>query len=74
MIDNDRMKGIVARIAEESGRSVAQVEEDYLKYISLRSKVQPQDLAQTVLFLASDAASKITGELLAVSGNVEWEI
>jgi len=36
--------------------------------------VQPEELAQTVLFLASDAAKKITGELLAVSGNVEWEI
>jgi NAD(P)-dependent dehydrogenase (short-subunit alcohol dehydrogenase family) len=74
MIDNDRMRGIVTRIAEESSRSVAQVEDDYLKYISMRSKVQPSDLAEAVLFLASSAASKITGELLAVSGNVEWEI
>lgn len=74
MIDNARMTRIVAGIAEESGRTVEQVEADYLKYISLRSKVQPEELAQTVLFLASDAAKKITGELLAVSGNVEWEI
>jgi NAD(P)-dependent dehydrogenase (short-subunit alcohol dehydrogenase family) len=36
--------------------------------------VQPDDLAQMVLFLASSAASKVTGELIAVSGNVEWEI
>ncbi|QYY33898.1 MULTISPECIES: SDR family oxidoreductase [Cupriavidus] len=74
MIDNERMQRIVANIAQESGRAAEEVESDYLKYISLRSKVQPEDLAQTVLFLASDAASKITGELLAVSGNVEWEI
>jgi hypothetical protein len=26
-----------------------------------------------VLFLASDAAKKVTGELISVSGNVEWE-
>ncbi|AJG19470.1 SDR family oxidoreductase [Cupriavidus basilensis] len=74
MIDNERMGRIVAGIAHESGRSAADVEADYLKYISLRCKVQPDDLAQTVLFLASGAASKITGELIAVSGNVEWEI
>lgn len=74
MIDNDRMRRIVANIAQESGRAADEVESDYLKYISLRSKVHPEDLAQTVLFLASDAAAKITGELLAVSGNVEWEI
>jgi NAD(P)-dependent dehydrogenase (short-subunit alcohol dehydrogenase family) len=74
MIDNERMRRIVANIASESGRTADEVESDYLKYISLRSKVQPDDLAQMVLFLASSAASKVTGELIAVSGNVEWEI
>lgn len=74
MIDNERMQRIVSGIALESGRTVDAVEGDYLKYISLRTKVQPDDLAQMVLFLASDAASKVTGELIAVSGNVEWEI
>jgi NAD(P)-dependent dehydrogenase (short-subunit alcohol dehydrogenase family) len=74
MIDNERMQGIVKRIATESGRTADEVEADYLKYISLRTKVQPDDLAQMVLFLASGNASRITGELIAVSGNVEWEI
>jgi NAD(P)-dependent dehydrogenase (short-subunit alcohol dehydrogenase family) len=74
IIDNERMRRIVQGVAAESGRTVDDVEADYLKYISLRTKVQPDDLAQTVLFLASNAASKITGELIAVSGNLEWEI
>jgi len=74
MIDNARMQRIVANIAAESGRTTDEVESDYLKYISMRSKVQPEDLAQMVLFLASNLASKVTGELIAVSGNVEWEI
>jgi NAD(P)-dependent dehydrogenase (short-subunit alcohol dehydrogenase family) len=74
MIDNERMQRIVKGIAAEHGRTVDEVEADYLKYISLRTKVQPDDLAQMVLFLASGSASKITGELIAVSGNVEWEI
>lgn len=74
MIDNERMRGIVERIASETHRSPQDVEQEYLKYISLRSKVLPSELADTVLFLASAAARKITGELIAVSGNVEWEI
>lgn len=74
MIDNERMQCIVANIAAESGRTPDEVESDYLQYISLRSKVQPEDLAQMVLFLASNQASKVTGELIAVSGNLEWEI
>ena len=30
-------------------------------------------VADMVLFLASDAARKVTGELVSVSGNAEWE-
>jgi NAD(P)-dependent dehydrogenase (short-subunit alcohol dehydrogenase family) len=74
MIDNERMRGIIARNASESGRTPEDVESEYLQYISLRTKVQPEDLAQMVLFLASSQASKVTGELIAVSGNLEWEI
>lgn len=35
------------------------------------SKIQPSDLAEIVLFLASDAGRLISGELIAVSGNLE---
>ena len=73
IIDNERMRGIIARGASEKGVSVAEMEHDYLKYISTRSKVSMDELAKTVLFLSSDAAANITGELIAVSGNLEWE-
>jgi NAD(P)-dependent dehydrogenase (short-subunit alcohol dehydrogenase family) len=39
----------------------------------MRVQIEPAELADMVLFLASDAARKITGELIAVSGNLEWE-
>jgi len=73
MIDNARMQGIVAAKARETGRDSAAIEADYLCFISLRTKTQPADLAEMVLFLASDAGRVITGELIAVSGNLEWE-
>lgn len=73
MIDNARMQGIVAAKARETGHTPAEVEAGYLRYISMRSKTQPSDLAEMVLFLASDAGRLISGELIAVSGNLEWE-
>ena len=73
MIDNARMQGIVAAKARETGQTPAEVEAGYLRYISMRSKTQPSDLAAMVLFLASDAGRLISGELIAVSGNLEWE-
>ena len=52
---------------------IAEVEAGYLKHISMRVQIEPSELADMVLFLSSDAARKITGELIAVSGNLEWE-
>lgn len=74
MINNERMRRIVQANADASGRSAQAVEQDYLKYISMRSKIEPDEIADMVQFLASDGARKVTGELIAVSGNVEWEI
>jgi NAD(P)-dependent dehydrogenase (short-subunit alcohol dehydrogenase family) len=73
MIDNARMQGIIAAKSGETGRPVEAIEADYLRFISLREKTQPADLAAMVLFLASDAGRLVTGELIAVSGNLEWE-
>jgi NAD(P)-dependent dehydrogenase (short-subunit alcohol dehydrogenase family) len=70
---NARMQGIVAAKALKSGSTIAEVEAGYLKHISMRVQIEPSELADVVLFLSSDAARKITGELIAVSGNLEWE-
>ena len=74
MINNDRMRGIIARNAEATGRTAKEIEEEYLQYISMRSKIEPDEIADMVLFLASDAARHVSGQLIGVCGNVEWEI
>lgn len=73
MIDNARMRGIIAAKARETGQTPEDVEAGYLRYISMRTKTQPADLAEMVLFLASPAGRIVTGELISVSGNLEWE-
>jgi len=72
-INNARMNGIIARQASELGRDVEQVKQDFLRYISMRTMIEPSEICDLVMFLASDAAKKITGDLMSVSGNVEWE-
>lgn len=44
--------------------------EALLKYIPLAKLGQPQDIAQAVCFLASDAANYITGETIHVNGGM----
>jgi NAD(P)-dependent dehydrogenase (short-subunit alcohol dehydrogenase family) len=73
MIDNERMRGVIARIAQQEGRAAEEVEREALQFISMRSKIQPAEIADMVLFLCSDAARHVSGQLIGVDGNIEWE-
>jgi NAD(P)-dependent dehydrogenase (short-subunit alcohol dehydrogenase family) len=53
--------------------SLEDFEKEALQYISMRSKIEPSELADAVLFLASDEAPHITGVLMEISGGQEWE-
>ena len=72
--ERTRMQGIIETNARAQGRTAAEVEAGYLQYISMRTKIEPSEIADMVLFLASEGARKVTGELISVSGNSEWEI
>lgn len=72
-INNARMRRIVRDKAEAEGRPVDEVQREMLRYISMRCMVEPQEIADMVLFLASAQARKVSGELISVSGNAEWE-
>jgi NAD(P)-dependent dehydrogenase (short-subunit alcohol dehydrogenase family) len=72
-INNARMRKIVRDKADAEGRPVDEVQAAMLRFISMRSMVEPGEIADMVVFLASPAARKVTGELISVSGNAEWE-
>ncbi len=70
-VEGDRMERVVTMEAQASGKSEAEVRALYAKGTSLRTWVSADDLADMALFLASPAASKISGQVLAVDGHTE---
>lgn len=70
-VEGDRMDRVVAMEARASTRPEAEVRAQYVKGVSLRTWVTVDDLADTVLYLASPAAGKISGQVLAVDGHTE---
>lgn len=73
MVNNERMRMIVKRIADQEGRSADEVEDEFLRFISMRCKVEPEDIADMAVFLCSEGASRVTGQVIAVDGHIEWE-
>jgi NAD(P)-dependent dehydrogenase (short-subunit alcohol dehydrogenase family) len=47
------------------------VRQNYTRGVSLRSFIEPEDIADTAMFLASKNASKITGQFISVDGHLE---
>lgn len=62
---------IRAERAKAHGISVDQVEDFYAKRNLLGAKILPQDVAEAVLFLASNRSSKTTGAVIPVDGGVK---
>ena len=52
----------------QTGWIDADLEEAVLPLIPMRKLVQPEDIAETILFLSSEQARMLTGQVIKVSG------
>ncbi|MEE2746273.1 MAG: SDR family oxidoreductase [Pseudomonadota bacterium] len=73
MVDNKRGRKIISDKAKREKKSIDQTESEYLKYISMRCWIDPKEVGDLAVFLASEKAKHITGQFIAVDGNLEWE-
>jgi NAD(P)-dependent dehydrogenase (short-subunit alcohol dehydrogenase family) len=72
-IRGERINRVVAAKAAALGVEPAEYEKGLLRYISMRTMVEPDDIASAILFLASPGGARISGQMLGVDGNIEWE-
>ncbi|MFQ5973209.1 MAG: SDR family oxidoreductase [Alphaproteobacteria bacterium] len=70
-VEGPRMDRVIAAAARVQGTSPDQVRKSYLRQVSLGTFVEAREIAETVLFLCSDAGRKISGQALSVDGHTE---
>ena len=66
----DRLKELSSRIAASTGRTEAEVEQAWIDQIPVGRLGKPEDIADAVVWLASERASFITGQTLLVDGGM----
>ena len=70
-VEGPRMEGVLAREAAMKGMTPDQVREGYAAGTSMRTWVRAEDIAAMALFLCSDGAARVSGQIVAVDGHTE---
>jgi len=73
IVDGERMRRVLSSIADANDTTVEALENEALGYVSMRCKIQAEEIGDMAVFLASGRASHISGQMISVDGNLEWE-
>jgi NAD(P)-dependent dehydrogenase (short-subunit alcohol dehydrogenase family) len=73
VIDNERGRGLLQKFAAENGLALQEAKAQFLSYVSMRTMIDPSEVAEAAMFLAGPGGRHITGQSLGVCGNMEWE-
>ena len=66
----DRLKELSHRASSQSGEAVSDIEQKWIKQIPLGRLGRPEELADAIVWLASDRASFVTGQTILVDGGM----
>jgi NAD(P)-dependent dehydrogenase (short-subunit alcohol dehydrogenase family) len=72
VVSGDRVERVIAARAAAGGVSNDAMREQLVDKVSLRRMTSPQDVANQVAYLCSDAGAIISGQSISVCGNVEY--
>jgi NAD(P)-dependent dehydrogenase (short-subunit alcohol dehydrogenase family) len=68
-VEGDRIERVFAGRAQISGRSIEEVRADAMAAQSIKAMIDPKDIAALAVFLASDAAKSISGQVLPIDND-----
>jgi len=70
-VEGPRIEGVFAREAAAKGTTPRAIREGYASGTSLRTLVEARDVANMAVFLASEGARYVSGQVIAVDGHTE---
>ncbi|MBF8252434.1 MAG: SDR family oxidoreductase [Actinobacteria bacterium] len=69
-VEGPRLDGVIAQVAKNENVSPEDMNEQWLEMIPMGKFISPENIAQGVLFFASDRSGGTTGEDLNISGGL----
>jgi NAD(P)-dependent dehydrogenase (short-subunit alcohol dehydrogenase family) len=71
IVTGDRIRRVFEAKAQQRGISFAEIEETMLQYTSLKSYVTPQQIADQIVFIASERGRTISGQAISVCADTQ---
>ncbi len=70
-VEGERMTFVAEREAQAKGKTAEQILDEYASGSSMKKLVKGEDIAHMAVFLASDSAALVSGQVIAVDGHTE---
>jgi NAD(P)-dependent dehydrogenase (short-subunit alcohol dehydrogenase family) len=70
-VAGERLDRVMQELADERGVPFDDVANEWKKQASLRTFIEPDEIANLVLFLSSSLSSRITGAVIPIDGHLE---
>jgi NAD(P)-dependent dehydrogenase (short-subunit alcohol dehydrogenase family) len=70
-VDGERIQKVFQGRADATGATLDAVTADAMANQSLKFLVDPKDIAALAVFLASDAAKSISGQIMPIDGDMQ---
>src|ERR1041385_8117167 len=70
-VEGDRIQRVFENRAKASGKSLEQIKKEAMTVQSIKRFVDQRDIAALVIFLASDAAKSISGQMLPIDNDMQ---
>jgi NAD(P)-dependent dehydrogenase (short-subunit alcohol dehydrogenase family) len=70
-VSGNRIEQVIQADALEQGKTVEEIKELYVKQVSMKTFVEPEDVANLALFLTSPYGRYISGQAIGIDGHTE---
>jgi NAD(P)-dependent dehydrogenase (short-subunit alcohol dehydrogenase family) len=70
LVKGERQKNVLKAKAQRLGKSFAEIEKEAFSFISIKSYVTAEDIANQIMFLASPMGARISGQAIAIDGDM----
>jgi NAD(P)-dependent dehydrogenase (short-subunit alcohol dehydrogenase family) len=71
VVEGDRIRRVIGSKAQARGISYEEMQDEFLRHVSMRTAVTPQQIADQVVFLCSPRGRTISGQAISIDGDTQ---